>query len=308
MIKTLNAYKGMTLRNIKVYAKDKMAILLSMLTQIIVLGLYLFFLKDNYVNSILNTIENMQISIDKELVENIVNSWLISGVISTAVVTVSLNTLTVMVMDKEKKINFDYSASPVKNSTVVLSYYTGAVINTFVISSVLLTAGFLFLGINGGFLYSATDILKVYSLTALGSISSTTILMFIISFIKKSSSLSSFSALVSAAIGFIVGAYIPVSQFSSSMQTVVNLVPGSQIAGMFRNIFMTPAINNLIDKMNIPDTTGIFDDLSQTFALKMSIFDNFIKFDFMIIYSVIAIVVFLILNLISYKISSKNRD
>ena len=43
MIKTLCAYKGMTLRNIKVYLKDRMAIILSMLTQIIVLGLYLLF-------------------------------------------------------------------------------------------------------------------------------------------------------------------------------------------------------------------------------------------------------------------------
>ena len=44
IIKELNTYRGMTVRNIKVYAKDRLAVLLSMLTQIIILGLYILFL------------------------------------------------------------------------------------------------------------------------------------------------------------------------------------------------------------------------------------------------------------------------
>ena len=47
-----NSYKGITTRNIKVYLKDRMAIVLSMLTQIIVLGLYLLFMKNSYVEGI----------------------------------------------------------------------------------------------------------------------------------------------------------------------------------------------------------------------------------------------------------------
>ena len=42
-VKSLRAFKGMTVRNIKVYSKDKIALLLSMLTQIIVLSLFLLF-------------------------------------------------------------------------------------------------------------------------------------------------------------------------------------------------------------------------------------------------------------------------
>ena len=50
--KELRAFKGMTIRNMKVYGKDKISLLLSMLTQLIVLGLFVLFLKGNYVDVI----------------------------------------------------------------------------------------------------------------------------------------------------------------------------------------------------------------------------------------------------------------
>lgn len=244
MSATLNAYKGMTIRNIKIYMKDKTAILLSMLAQIIVLGLFVLFLRDNYVGSIKDGLGELQNLLSDSDIDKIVNGWMISGVIGTALVTVALNSLVVIVKDKEDKINYDYTASPVKPHTVVLSYFTASVINTFVVSAILMTAGFVFLGISCDTTYSPIEILKMYGLVALGSISSALILMVIATFFKKSSSLGSFGALVSAAIGFIIGAYVPVSQFSDTVQTIVNLVPGSQIAGMMRSLLMKSAVEN----------------------------------------------------------------
>lgn len=210
--RNFRSYRGMTIRNIKVYAKDKMAILLSLLTQIIVLGLYLMFLKSNYVDIINNGLEGFKDLVSKADIEGLVNSWLISGVIGTSVVTVALNTLNLMVKDKEDKIDSDYRASSVKGSTVVMSYFSGAVASTFIISSILLSAGYIFLACTGTFCLDIPQQLLVYALTLLGSVSGTLVLMLFISFFKKSATLSSFGVMVSASIGFIVGAYVPVSQ------------------------------------------------------------------------------------------------
>lgn len=185
MSATLNAYKGMTIRNIKIYMKDKTAILLSMLAQIIVLGLFVLFLRDNYVGSIKDGLGELQNLLSDSDIDKIVNGWMISGVIGTALVTVALNSLVVIVKDKEDKINYDYTASPVKPHTVVLSYFTASVINTFVVSAILMTAGFVFLGISCDTTYSPIEILKMYGLVALGSISSALILMVIATFFKK---------------------------------------------------------------------------------------------------------------------------
>lgn len=298
----------MTLRNIKVYLKDRMSIIFSMLTQIIVLGLYLLFLKNNYVDVIKDALTGLENYITDSDIEALINSWLIAGIIGTSVVTVALNSLSVMVSDKQNKISYDYGAAPVKNSTVVLSYFSGAVFNTFFISAILLTAGLVCIALNGTFIYTITDILSIYGLTALGSVSATLILMLFASFFKKSSTLSSFGVMVSAAIGFIIGAYIPVSQFGQGVQTAVNLVPGSQIAGMMRNVLMNPAIENINNALGGVDNGAFAENIESVFTLNLNVFDNEIGFSFMMLYSVIAIAVFLILNLVSYKFNSISKE
>ena len=306
--RNFRSYRGMTIRNIKVYAKDKMAILLSLLTQIIVLGLYLMFLKSNYVDIINNGLEGFKDLVSKADIEGLVNSWLISGVIGTSVVTVALNTLNLMVKDKEDKIDSDYRASSVKGSTVVMSYFSGAVASTFIISSILLSAGYIFLACTGTFCLDIPQQLLVYALTLLGSVSGTLVLMLFISFFKKSATLSSFGVMVSASIGFIVGAYVPVSQFSENVQTIVNLVPGSQIAAMMRNILVGPAIDNIDKTLDGIDKGQFAENAREMFALKLKIFGTEVDTGFMLTYSFIIIVVFAVLNIALYKISSKRKD
>lgn len=305
--KSLCSYKGMTARNIKVYLKDKMAIILSIITQIIVLGLYLLFLKQNYVDAVTAQLGELNGLITDKQIQALVNSWLISGVIGTSVVTVALNSLSVMVQDKQDKIDFDYNASPIKGSTVVLSYFSGAVVNTILISAIMLTAGFVFIAATGGFIYTITDLLSVYGLVILGSVSATLMLMFIASFFKKSSTLSSFGVLISAAIGFVIGAYIPVSQFGDGVQTAVNLVPGSQIAAMMRNVLMTPAINSIDESLGSIDNGLFAQSMEETFSLKLRLFDGTVDFTFMMIFSLAVIALFLVLNLISFRLSSKRK-
>ena len=232
----------MTKRNIKVYLKDKTAIIFSMMTQIIILGLYLLFLKQNYVDSMTSMLDGFNIKTEDNLINALVNSWLVSGVIGTSVVTVAMNSLSVMISDKQNKIDYDYNASSVKGSTVVLSYFSGAVVNTIVISAILLTAGIAFSCISGSSFPEFTELLKLYGLVILGSVSAVLILMFVASFFKKNSTYAAFNTLISVAIGFVIGAYIPVSQFSDGVQTFVNLIPGSHIAAMIRNVLVSPCI------------------------------------------------------------------
>lgn len=307
MKKSLYAFKGMTIRNLKVYFKDRMAIIFSMLTPIIVLGLYLIFLKDTYVSSIQANISGLENLISDTDIQMIVNAWLVAGVIGTSVVTVALNSLSVIVTDKQNQIDYDYNASPVKSSTVFLSYFTGAFLNTLIISFILLTAGLAFIAVTGGFCYSVIDIITIYGLTALGALSGTLVLMVFASFFKKTSTLNAFSVLVSAGIGFVIGAYIPVSQFDESVQNVVNLVPGSQIAGMMRNTLMNSVLDKIDISLNGIDNGDFFKNMQEMFALKLNLFGNEIEFNQMMIFSIGVIIIFLILNLISYKLSSKNN-
>lgn len=279
-----------------------------MMTQIIILGLYLLFLNQNYVDSLNSMFDSFHTTVDDKLIDSLVNSWLVSGVIGTAVITVAMNALTVMISDKQNKIDYDYSASSVKGSTIVMSYFSGAVINTIVISAVLLTAGIVFWCVSGSQLPQFTELLQLYGLVILGSVSAVIILMFFVSFFKKNSSYAAFNTLVSVAIGFVIGAYIPVTQFSDSVQTLVNLVPGSHVAGMIRNILVNPCINDISAALNGADNGLFAEQAEKSFAVNLNIFGNEVDFSFMMIYTLGAIALFLVLNLVSYKFSSKRKS
>lgn len=142
----------------------------------------------------------------------------------------------------------------------------------------------------------------------LGSVSAVLILMFVASFFKKNSTYAAFNTLISVAIGFVIGAYIPVSQFSDGVQTFVNLIPGSHIAAMIRNVLVSPCINDISTSLAGADHGMFATEAEKAFATNLDLFGNEVDFTFMMMYSIGAILLFLVLNLISYKFSSKRKD
>lgn len=307
MTRTLNAYRGLTARNAKVFLKDKMVIFFSLLTQIIVLGLFLLFIKSTYVDGIEGSLGALKGSIAKADVEALVNSWMISGVIGTSVVTATMNALSVVVSDKQEKVDYDYNASSVKGSVIVTAYFSGAVLCSLITSFILLTAGLVFLAVTGTFLLTAADIISLYGLVILGSVSAAAVLMVIISFFKKSSTFTSFSILISTLVGFIVGAYIPVSQLGEGVQTVVNLIPGAQIAALMRGVLVTPAIGNIDKALGGLDNGQFAAEAERLFCIRPRIFGSEVDTTFMLIYTVIVIAVFAALNIILFRFSSKRK-
>lgn len=308
MTRTLNSYKGLTIRNAKVFLKDNMAVFLSLLTQIIILGLFLLFIKSSYVDGINEALGELKDMVDKADIEALVNSWMISGVIGTSVITATLSALSVMVSDKQEKIDFDYNASSVRPSAVVLSYFSGAVLCSLITSFTLLAVGLVFIASTGTFLLTAIDVITLIGLVLLGSVSSTLIMMICISFFKKDSTYSAFSVLISTLVGFIVGAYFPVSQLGETTQSLVNLVPGAQITGMMRSTLVSPAIDNIDKALKGLDNGAFRATADKLFCIKLNIFGSEVDTGFMLLYSVIVIAVFLILNIALFRFSSKRKS
>ena len=307
MTKTLNAYKGLTARNTKVFLKDKLVIFFSLLTQIIVLGLFLLFIKNSYANGIESALGALKDKVSSADIDALLNSWMISGVIGTSVVTATMNALSVVVSDKESKVDFDYNASSVKGSVVVTSYFSAAVLCSLITSFILLTAGLIFLSVTGALLLSFTDILLLYGLVVLGSVSAAVILMLIISFFKKNSTFSSFSIVISTLVGFIVGAYFPISELGETMQSVVNLIPGAQITALIRGVLITPAVERINTALGGLDQGQFTEAADQLFGLRPHIFGAEVDTGFMLLYSVIVIAVFIVLNIVLFRLSSRRK-
>ena len=113
----MRKFMGLTKRNLLVYFKDKAAILFSILTSLIVLVLYLLFLKGTFedaFNSAMEAAPAIAGFINADDIEVFVNITLLIGMLGTAMITVPYSCLTTIVKDRENKIDYDISATPIR--------------------------------------------------------------------------------------------------------------------------------------------------------------------------------------------------
>lgn len=239
--------KTMTIRNLKLFFRDKTGVFFSFLSPIIILGLYLLFLRNvqiNSINSILDQIEGFSYSLSS--INLIIDSWLLSGVIAISLVTVTLGASYVMVNDNDKDIKKDFLLSPNSENKVMISYFVSIFLIGVMIGFMLFVVGQIYLFATSGFLFDFVQIVSTLGIIMAGAFTSTAFTVLITRFIKSSNAFSVVSTIVGTLIGFLMGAYMPLSLFSISIQTFANSFPFSHHAGVLRNIFMTRPLEALV--------------------------------------------------------------
>ena len=283
----MRKFMGLTKRNILIYFKDKSAIVFSLLTSVIVLVLYLLFLKGTFVDAFNGAMEvapGLEMLIDASDVDAFVNITLLIGMIGSAMITVPYSCLTTIVKDRENKIDYDISATPVKRWQIILSYFSAAAICACIMTGLLLAAGMIILSFNGGLLLSAVDILKAFGMVIIGSVSATALFMTVMLFFKTVQASSAFFGMLSAAAGFVIGAYIPISQFSENVQTFCNLFPATHVTVAIRNILMNGVVNKINDSLGGVDNGLFIESIKSSFSFNSQMFGHSLSMTQSIVY------------------------
>ncbi len=181
----MKGFLGLVKRNLLVYLKDRQAVFFSILTPLIVFLLYILFLRSTFVSGLNSSLGGAKEFVDSKDIDIFANLILLAGVIGSSVITVSYSTLTTIISDREAKIDYDVSATPIKRALVILSYVVASFINSFIISSLLLTGSLIVVSCIGETYLSFLDILALYGLTAVGALSATTFLRIIVMLFKE---------------------------------------------------------------------------------------------------------------------------
>ena len=221
----------LTSRNIRVYVRDRMSVFFSFLSVIITIGLYILFLGELQFNGIKNAVG------DIPGIRPLINSWIMAGLITINAVTVSLGMLGTMVFDIEYKRFPDFIVAPVSRTMVVTSYLIASWAISFIFSLVALVAAELYVLSSGGALLSVINMLKALGIIALTVVTSSTLMFFVMSFIKTGSAFGTLSTVLGTLIGFLTGVYVPVGVLPDVIQKVVVLVPFSHSAALLRQVF-----------------------------------------------------------------------
>ncbi|MDD6156604.1 MAG: ABC transporter permease [Lachnospiraceae bacterium] len=270
----MRKYIGLAKRNLLIYFKDIQSVIFSMITPIIVLVLYILFLKGTFVDPINTAIEGLEDFVTAENVDMFVNGLLLTGILGSTMITVPYNCLITIVRDREGKIDYDISATPVKRVQIVLAYFTASAISAFLMAAIILSAGLVLMMLQGNLYLGAADVAKLYGITLLGAVSATALFMIVVLFFKTSSATGAFFGILSAAAGFVIGAYIPISQFSEGVQTFCNIFPGSGITILYRNVLLNPLLNQMNASIGGLDEGMFVDTLKEIFVFDAHLFGN----------------------------------
>ena len=294
----LRKMRYLTLRNIKLYFKDKMTFWVSLITPLILLVLFIAFLKSTYEDSILSIIQGFDL--DQSLIDAFTGGWLFSSVLATSCITVAFCS-GMMVIDKINRANIDFMVSPVKKSTLQLSYVLANLFSTFIITFVLLIVGLIYLACVG-FYITFVDILLIVFGIIITSLFGTILANIIWTFTHSQGVVSGVCTLVSALYGFICGAYMPISTMGQGMQYFVSLLPGTYATVLFRQGFLNSVLNRMRETLPQEMINGI----ASGFDVKMSFFGHDVSTLALILVISISTIVLLGVFLFINKFKKKN--
>ena len=301
---------GFIKRNVLLFFKDWQSILFSLLTSIIVLVLYLLFLKGTFVSAIQRAMEQypgLASMVPQKDIAMFANLFLLSGILGSAMISVPFSCITVLVKDRANKVDYDILSTPLKRGQIIFAYFVSAVLTSILLNSIILAVGLIGIRMQGNMYLNISQVVKAFSVVALGSISASAIFMIVVLFFKTVSACEAFFGILSAASGFVIGAYIPISQFSNEVQTVCNLFPASQITIMLRNILLNGLLEHINTSLQGVDQGMFVLSLKEYFSFQAKLFNGYLDMNKMLGYILGVILLCIVAQIMIYSVSYKKN-
>lgn len=236
-------------RNIKLFFKDKGMFFTALITPGILLILYATFLGNVYRDSFISAIPS-EMKISDEIIEGLVGSQLVSSILAVSCVTVAFCSNFLMVQDRANGTIKDLRISPVKSSTLSMSYYIATLISTLIICFSATVICLIYILIVGWYM-SALDVILLFLDVFLLVLFGTALSSIINFFLSTQGQISAVGTIISSGYGFICGAYMPISSFGDTLQKIVMFLPGTYGTSLVRNHSMRGVLLEM-EKSGIP--------------------------------------------------------
>ena len=301
---------GLIKRNLLLFFKDWQSILFSLLTSIIVLVLYLLFLKGTFVSAMQSAMEQypgLASMVPQKDIDMFANLLLLTGILGSAMISVPFSCITTLVRDRASKVDYDILATPLKRGQIIFAYFVSAVLSSTLLTGFILAIGLVGISLQGDTHLNAIQLVKSFAVVALGSISASAIFMIVVLFFKSVSACEAFFGILSAASGFMIGAYIPISQFSDGVQTVCNLFPASQITIILRNILLNGLLEHINTSLAGTDQGMFVLSLKEYFTFQAKLFNGYLDMNKMLEYILGVILFCIVAQIVIYSVSYKKN-
>lgn len=314
MNKKINNFKQLihlANRHFLVFIKDKLTLFFSLLGPLIVILVFLLFLKNIQVDAVLGYLRKIGIhgsgsNIKKEITKLVLND-MFGGVVATSIITVSFATCSKVVDDKISGVSRLYMASPIKSSILTGSYILAAFFTSFVINLAVYFISIIVLAATGAFYMTIADVFINIALIFFGVMSATTIFIVLVEGLTKATQVTTLGSIIGATSGFFLGAYVPLSQLGNFVQKAVLMLPGTYTVNVLKEGYLKKAVVEVSKK--IGDTNGA---LREIFDWKLKYFNDnevpiYASFLVLILSSLIFFIAYVLIKKCAGKPNRKSR-
>lgn len=314
MNKKINNFKQLihlANRHFLVFIKDKLTLFFSLLGPLIVILVFLLFLKNIQVDAVLGYLRKIGIhgsgsNIKKEITKLVLND-MFGGVVATSIITVSFATCSKVVDDKISGVSRLYMASPIKSSILTGSYILAAFFTSFVINLTVYFISIIVLAATGAFYMTIADVFINVALIFFGVMSATTIFIVLVEGLTKATQVTTLGSIIGATSGFFLGAYVPLSQLGNFVQKAVLMLPGTYTVNVLKEGYLKKAVVEVSKK--IGDTNGA---LREVFDWKLKYFNDnevpiYASFLVLILSSLIFFIAYVLIKKCAGKPNRKSR-
>lgn len=227
----MNPSVALAKRNVLCYLRDRQSVLFSLMGVLIVVLLYLLFLRNMLIESYP----------DLPGIGNLVDVWVMSGILGIVPVTTCAGALQTMVEDRTGGRDKDLLVTPMSAHSIALGY----VLSTFAVGLIMgvttLAICLIYLVATGCPL-SAGGVATSMLLLIPSALSASIVMYALTTFIRSTGAFSGLFTVVSVMIGFLAGIYMPMGTMPAAMQVVGTLVPASHMAALFRDSLAQDAL------------------------------------------------------------------
>lgn len=247
-------------RNVRLFFKDKGMFFTSLITPMILLVLYATFLAKVYRDSFTAALP-AGFSPDSAVIDATVGGQLISSLLAVSCVTVAFCSNLLMVQDKVSGARRDITVSPVKRSTLAISYFVASTATTLIVTVTAFAVCLVYLAFVGWYM-TVGDVLLMLLDVVLLTLFGTALSSCVNFSLSTNGQASAVGTIVSAGYGFICGAYMPISAFSDGLQRVMSFLPGTYGTALMRSHALAGAYRKMAE-IGFPDTVieGIRDSI-----------------------------------------------
>lgn len=229
----MRTFLALTKRHIKVFFKDKGLFFSSLITPIILLVLYSTFLAKVYKDSFIQGLGGFEI--DEKLIDGTVAAQLFSSLLAVSCVTVAFCSNIIMIQDKNDGIRSDFIVSPVRKSTMGLSYFAASLLSTLIVSFTATIACFIYISIKNCWYMSFADVMLIIADVVLLTTFGTALSSIVNVFLTTNGQAQAVGTIVSAGYGFLCGAYMPIKSFGDGLRNALMFLPGTYGTSLIRN-------------------------------------------------------------------------